>query len=375
MKIAAKAREKREETAAKEGKPSAETTPHRLCVAPMMAWTDPHCRFLHRLLAPSARLYTEMVSVDALLRGNRERALAFSDAEHPLALQVGGHDREDLATAARLAAEAGFDEFNLNVGCPSPRVRKGAFGAALMQRPGHVAMCVRALCDAVDLPITVKCRIGVEDSVAAATAPADERDYGLLRDFVGQVAEAGARVFAVHARKAVLSGLTPAQNRAVPPLQPQLVERLKGDFPQIAIIYNGGIRDTSTARQHLRWADGVMIGRGAYQNPRWLGQLHAELFAQTPVDLSTALTAYLAYIDEQLDAGVPLHRMTRHLFGLFNGVAGARRFRQHLSNHDRGPNAGAQVLREALSFVRDGDDVGLVGNPELGRVDIMRWGW
>lgn len=329
---------------------------HRLCVAPMMAWTDRHCRFLHRLLAPSARLYTEMVSVDALLRGNHQRTLAFSTAERPLALQVGGQDREDLATAAKLAANAEFDEFNLNVGCPSPRVRKGAFGAALMQRPAHVAACVDTLCEAVELPITVKCRIGVEESVSALSACTTEQDYGLLRDFIGQVAEAGATAFAVHARKAVLAGLTPAQNRAVPPLQPELVERLKGDFPHLAIVYNGGIRDTSTARQHLRWADGVMIGRGAYQNPRWLGQLHAEMFAQAPVDLSTVVTAYLAYMEEQLGAGVPLQRLTRHLPGLFSGMAGARRFRQHLAQHDRGPNADLEVLQRAMSHLDDRHD-------------------
>ena len=327
--------------------------PYRLCVAPMMAWTDRHCRFLHRLLAPSARLYTEMVNVDALLRGNRERSLAFSDEEHPVALQIGGSDPHDLAHAARLAASAGFDEVNLNVGCPSSRVQKGAFGACLMRSPDRVATLVSAMRDSVAIPVTVKCRLGIEASASSAPPRKGAFDYALLSDFVGQVADAGSNVFIIHARKAVLNGLTPAQNRSVPPLQPELVERLKRDFPHLVVIYNGGVRDTTTAERHLAWADGVMVGRGAYQNPRWLSRLHAELCAQTPVDLRTAIGGYLAYVDDQRRAGTPLHSMTRHMLTLFNGIAGARRYRQHLTEYDRRPNAGVEVIRAAMSYVLD----------------------
>ena len=327
--------------------------PYRLCIAPMMAWTDRHCRFLHRLLAPSARLYTEMVNVDALLRGNRERALTFRDEEHPVALQIGGSDASDLAHAARLAANAGFDEVNLNVGCPSSRVQKGAFGACLMRFPDRVATLVSAMRDSVTIPVTVKCRLGIEESVPSGLPRDNALDYAVLSDFVGQVADAGATVFVIHARKAVLNGLTPAQNRSVPPLQPECVERLKRDFPHLTVIYNGGVRDTTTAKRHLAWADGVMVGRGAYQNPRWLSRLHADLFAQPAVDLRTALGDYLAYVDDQCHAGIPLHSMTRHMLTLFNGIAGARRYRQHLTEYDRRPNAGVEVIHAAMSHVLD----------------------
>ena len=316
----------------------------------MMAWTDRHCRRLHRLLAPSARLYTEMVSTDALLFGNAKRRLAFSAAEHPVALQLGGSDPKALAHSARLGAGAGFDEVNLNVGCPSERVQKGAIGACLMLTPDIVATGVAAMRDAVTLPVTVKCRIGVADSTTARSST--DEDYGLLRDFVGRVAEAGARVFIVHARKAVLKGLTPAQNRNVPPLKVELVRRLAQEFPHLRMIVNGGIRDSQTARAHLTWAHGVMIGRGAYRNPLWLSQLDAELFGNRPLPAAAALDAYLPYIETQLRAGTPLHAMTRHMLSLFNGFPGARRFRRHLTEHDRAPDAGVDVLLAAAQWVR-----------------------
>lgn len=322
---------------------------HVLCVAPMMAYTDRHCRYLHRLLAPEARLYTEMVSTDALLHGDAQRRLRFDRAEHPVAFQVGGGVPGDLARATALASAAGFDEVNLNVGCPSERVRKGAIGACLMRRPRHVADCVAAMRNAADALVTVKCRIGVAESASQAAACSD--DYGFLRDFVGEVAAAGVDVFIVHARKAVLRGLTPAQNRNVPPLRPALVERLKRDFRQLVIVYNGGVRDTLTARQHLRWADGVMIGRGAYHNPVWLSRLASELQGGEPLAADRAFDAYLPYVARQIDAGERLRAMSRHLHGLFNGRPGARRYRRRLAEGDNRPEAGLEVLRASRALV------------------------
>ena len=322
---------------------------HVLCVAPMMAYTDRHCRYLHRLLAPKARLYTEMVSTDALLHGDAARRLRFDPAEHPVAFQVGGGVPRDLARATALAAAAGFDEVNLNVGCPSERVRKGAIGACLMRAPGRVADCVAAMSDAADVLVTVKCRLGVADNAPQAAVCAD--DYGFLRDFVGEVAGAGVGVFIVHARKAVLRGLTPAQNRNVPPLRPALVERLKRDFPQLAIVYNGGVRDTAAAHRHLRWADGVMIGRGAYHNPVWLSRLAGELQGGKPLQADQAFDAYLPYVARQIDAGERLHAMSRHLHGLFNGRRGARRYRRRLSERDNRPDAGLEVLRSSRALL------------------------
>lgn len=315
----------------------------------MMAYTDRHCRYLHRLLAPRAHLYTEMVTTDTLLHGDAARRLRFHEAEHPLALQVGGGDPRDLAKAVTMAAGVGFDEVNLNVGCPSERVRSGGIGACLMREPGRVADCVAAMRDAADLPITVKCRLGVAETTEEAAAPVD--DYAPLRDFVGRVASAGARVFFVHARKAVLRGLTPAQNRNVPPLRPRLVERLKRDFPHLAVVYNGGVRDTETARDHLRWADGVMIGRAAYRNPVWLSRLAADLLGGHPRDADQAFDAYLPYVAAQLEAGERLHAMSRHLHGLFNGRPGARRYRQLLAERDHLPCAGVEVLLAARALV------------------------
>ena len=326
--------------------PQSPRSPYRLCVAPMMAWTDRHCRVLHRLLAPSARLYAEMTSTDALLHG-ATRPLRFSAVEHPVAFQVGGNDPRDLACAAAMAERAGFDEVNLNVGCPSERVRKGAIGACLMREPARVAAGVAAMRDAVGVPITVKCRLGAQDSLRAP--PAD--DYGQLRDFVGQVAAAGVAVFIVHARTAVLEGLTPAQNRSVPPLRPDLVRRLKRDHPQLAIVVNGGIRTTQALREHLVWADGVMIGRAAYRQPQWLAEADAALFDHPPLAPQAALSAYLPYVENQLREGVKLADMTRHLQNLFNGRRGARRYRRYLAAHDRTPEAGIETIAAAVALV------------------------
>ena len=293
-----------------------------------------------------------MVSTDALLHG-APRALRFSATERPLALQLGGNDPSDLAAVARMAEAAGFDEVNLNVGCPSERVQRGAIGACLMRTPGRVAAGVAAMRDASALPITVKCRIGVQDDADHAELARD--DYGPLRDFVGLVASAGVQVFIVHARKAVLSGLTPAQNRAVPPLRPSLVERLKRDHRQLTVIFNGGIRDVETAQRHLAWADGVMVGRGAYRNPQWLSQLNATLFGDRALSADEAFDRYLPYVEHELRRGAALHDMTRHLLTLFNGRPGARRFRRHLAEHHGHPGAGVETLLAAYACVADAE--------------------
>ena len=338
-------------------------TAHRLCVAPMMAWTDRHCRFLHRLVAPSARLYTEMLSTDALLHGDTGRLLAFDHAEHPVAAQIGGSDPADLAKAARLVERAGFDEVNLNVGCPSARVQKGGIGACLMREPQRVADGVAAMRAAVTIPVTVKCRIGVTDSVAdeptvglreghGARETADWDDFGALRDFVGTVAHAGVRVFIVHARKAVLKGLSPAQNRSVPALRPELVERLAQEMPHLAVIVNGGIRDIETAHRHLDWAAGIMVGRKAYQDPVWLSRLDADLRGTSPKSAEQAFRAYLPYVARRLGEDVPLRDMTRHMLTLFNGRPGARAYRRHLSSHQGDPHANLQSLLVAAGFIR-----------------------
>lgn len=358
------------------------TSAHRLCVAPMMAWTDRHCRFLHRLVAPSARLYTEMLSTDALLHGDAERMLAFDRAEHPVAAQIGGSDPSDLAKAARLVERAGFDEVNLNVGCPSARVQKGGIGACLMREPQRVADGIAAMRAAVTIPVTVKCRIGVTDTVAdepavglhegrgarkkepsggerpcreaagGGLAPRkDGDDFGALRDFVGTVAHAGVHVFIVHARKAVLKGLSPAQNRSVPTLRPELVERLAREMPHLAVIVNGGIRDIETAHRHLDWAAGIMVGRKAYQDPVWLSRLDADLCGTSPKSAEQAFGAYLPYVARRLGEDVPLRDMTRHMLTLFNGRPGARAYRRHLSAHQGDPNANLESLLAAAGFV------------------------
>ncbi len=321
------------------GAPRAGT--HVLCVAPMMAWTDRHCRAFHRVLAPHARLYTEMVTADALLHGPTARLLAFDPSEHPVALQLGGSEPGALARCARLAAERGFDEVNLNVGCPSPRVQRGAFGACLMLEPRRVADCLAAMREACALPVTVKCRLGVDG----------HDDYPFLRDFVGACADAGVTTFAVHARIAALTGLSPAQNRSVPPLDYGRVRRLKQEFPHLAVVLNGGLRDTARVVGALAWADGVMVGRGAYRNPWWLAELERALFGtDLPAGPHAVLERYVGdYVDRTLADGARLHDVARHLLGLFNGMPGARAWRRHLSEETRRPGAGVEVLEAAAN--------------------------
>ncbi len=313
---------------------------HRLSVAPMLDLTDRHARYLMRLLTRRTLLYTEMVTTGALLRGDAARHLDHDPAEHPLALQLGGSEPADLAACARLGARWGYDEINLNVGCPSPRVRSGAFGACLMNEPGTVADCVRAMADASPVPVTVKTRVGV-----------DHRDsYEELAELVATVAEAGCRTFIVHARKAWLSGLSPAENRSVPPLRYDLVYRLKRDFPDLRVVLNGGVTSLASALGHLEHVDGVMIGRAAYEDCYLLSEADQVIFGEPGPGPSReeVVQAYLPYVERELARGVPLARMTRHLFGLFHAQPGARAWRRHLTEGAAHPEAGAEVVHEAV---------------------------
>ncbi len=312
----------------------------RLAVAPMLDWTDRHCRYFLRLLSRPTLLYTEMVTTGAALHGDRERLLAYDPAEHPLALQLGGCDPGDLARCARIAADFDYDEVNLNVGCPSDRVQSGRFGACLMAEPELVAGCVAAMRTTVNLPITVKTRIGIDD-----------RDsYEALTDFVGRVASGGCEVFIIHARKAWLRGLSPKENREIPPLRYDIVYRLKRDFPDLTIILNGGLRNLDQAEDELRRVDGVMIGRAAYENPYLLADADRRFFgSDTPLpSRHQVIRAFLPYVENQLQQGTPLHCMTRHVLGLFQGIPGARAWRRHLSEHAHRRGAGVEVLEAAL---------------------------
>jgi tRNA-dihydrouridine synthase A len=315
---------------------------HRFCIAPMMDWTDSPCRVLHRCLTKHALLYTEMVTADAVLHGDRARLLGFDPFEHPLALQLGGSDPAKLAQAARIAADFGYDEVNLNVGCPSDRVQSGRFGACLMREPEVVAECVAAMRAAVSLPVTVKCRIGVDDQ---------DPEYS-LRTLIDACAAAGTNLFAVHARKAWLDGLSPKENRDVPPLDYALVYRVKRERPDLTILVNGGIETLDQAEEHLRHVDGVMLGRAAYQNPVLLARVDARFFGGAPVDLETAVDAYAGHVERQLAHGARLHTLIKPMLGLYNGQPGARLFRRHLSENAARHDAGIAVLREALDYVR-----------------------
>ncbi|MFO7639828.1 MAG: tRNA dihydrouridine(20/20a) synthase DusA [Candidatus Competibacteraceae bacterium] len=312
----------------------------RVSVAPMMDWTDRHCRYFLRLLTRHTLLYTEMVTTGAVLHGDRERILAYHPAEHPLALQLGGSDPDELARCARVAAEFGYDEINLNVGCPSDRVQSGRFGACLMAEPDLVAQCVAALRAAVDLPVTVKTRIGIDD-----------RDsYPNLVDFVARVAGGGCEVFIIHARKAWLSGLSPRENREIPPLRHEVVYRLKQDFPELTIILNGGLIDLDQVAEALRQVDGAMIGRAAYENPYLLAEADRRFFGsdELPKTRFQVVQDFFPYAEAELRAGTPLQAMTRHLLGLFHGVPGARAWRRYISEHAHRRGAGLEVLEAAL---------------------------
>ena len=299
---------------------AAKLADHRLSVAPMMDRTDRHLRYLLRLLAPHARLYTEMITARALLRGDTERLLRFDAAEHPIALQLGGSEPGELAEAARLGAAAGYDEINLNCGCPSDRVQAGCFGAALMLERARVAQCVRAMRAEVAVPVTVKTRLGVDD----------HDSYEFVRDFVGEVAAAGCTMFIMHARKAWLSGLSPKQNREVPPLDYARVYRLKREFPDLRIVINGGFVTLEDSVAQLTHVDGIMVGRAAYQDSWLLARLDEHLFGGSRASEAAVLTAFERYVARELAAGTPLRAMTRHLLGMRTGRAGGRRWRRDL---------------------------------------------
>ena len=313
----------------------------------MMEWTDRHCRFFHRLLTRRALLYTEMLTAGAVLHGDRARLLRYDPAEHPLALQVGGADPDALARCATIAADRGFDEINFNVGCPSDRVQEGRFGACLMAEPALVGDCVAAMKAAASIPVTVKCRIGI-----------DEQDpESALAVFAETVERAGADALIVHARKAWLKGLSPKENREVPPLDYDRVYRLKAAHPRLIIVLNGGIGSLTEARAHLDRVDGVMVGRAAYQQPWRLLAVDPLIFGDAPplTSLRDVAAALIPYIERELAQGVRLHAITRHLHGLFQAVPGARAFRRRLAGAATSPQRGAALLIEAVGVVSDGN--------------------
>ncbi len=306
----------------------------------MLDRTDRHFRYFVRLLTARTLLYTEMVTTAALIHGNAVRLLEFNPAEKPLALQLGGSDPAELVKCVVVAAPMGFDEFNLNIGCPSPRVQKGRFGACLMEEPQLVADCVRAMVEATAVPVTVKIRIGIDD-----------RDsYAHLSDFVCHVADAGCRTFIVHARKAWLHGLSPRENREIPPLRYDVVANLKSDFPDLEIIVNGGVKSLDEAGQHLQTFNGVMIGRAAYDNPYLLAEADHQIFGQRalPISRQACIASWLPYLEAELSKGTTLSSMVRHVLGLFHGVSGGRRWRRSLTENAFKADAGVTTIRQAL---------------------------
>jgi tRNA-dihydrouridine synthase A len=318
---------------------------YRFSVAPMMDWTDRHCRVFHRLLSRRALLYTEMLTTGAVIHGDRARLLGFDASEHPVALQLGGSEPAHLAEAAKIGADFGYDEVNINVGCPSDRVKDGRFGACLMAEPDLVARGVAAMKQAVDVPVTVKCRIGIDD-----------QDPELALDTLARaVVAAGADGLIVHARKAWLNGLSPKENRNIPPLNYDRVYRLKAAMPRVPIVINGGIVGITEAAEHLSHVDGVMLGRAAYQEPWRLLSVDPELFGEPAphATMKDALEAMMPYIEDQLAQGTRLHSITRHFVGAFHGVRGARAFRRNLAENGVKHGAGINVLREAIAQVED----------------------
>jgi tRNA-dihydrouridine synthase A len=311
---------------------------HRLCTAPMMDWSDRHCRFFFRRLARNAVVYTEMVTTGALLHGDVDRHLRFHRDEHPVALQLGGSEPADLAQCARLGERYGYDEINLNCGCPSERVQRGAFGACLMAEPALVADCVRAMRDAVQVPVTVKHRLGI-DAI---------EDYGFVRDFVGILAAAGCETFLVHARNAILKGLSPRDNREIPPLKYDYVERLKQDFPALKFVVNGGIDSLEKAAHHLGRADGVMLGRAAYHDPWILAQAAHRFFGEPERRRSDVALDMHAYAAQEAAAGTPVRAIARHMLGLYHGRPNARAWRRMLSDAARLARNDPGLLLEAM---------------------------
>ncbi len=325
---------------------------NRFAIAPMLDWTDRHCRYFHRLLTKNTLLYTEMVTTGAILFGKGDY-LGFHQDEHPLALQLGGSDPQALASCAKQAEQRYYDEINLNVGCPSDRVQNGKFGACLMAEPYLVADCVKAMRDAVSIPITVKTRLGIDDLDS----------YHFLRDFIQIVSEdGGCDTFIIHARKAWLSGLSPKENRDIPPLDYSRVWQIKKEFPHLTIAINGGITSLSEAKQHLQHVDGVMMGRQAYHHPAILAQVDQQLFMSSIIDTDNdmiqhsinIIESFYPYIEQQLRQGVYLGHMTRHILGLFQGIPGARQWRRYLSENAHKSGADVRVVEQALSYIKQG---------------------
>ena len=321
---------------------------HRFSIAPMMDWSDHNCRYFWRLLTKQALLYTEMVTTGALIHGDRKRFLHFNREEHPVALQLGGSDPKDLARCARWAQEWGYDEVNINCGCPSDRVQSGMFGACLMGKPDLVADCVKAMMDSCDIPVTVKHRIGIDHM----------ESYEQLLAFIEPVAAAGCSVFIVHARKAWLQGLSPKENREIPPLNYPWVYQLKKDFPHLTIVVNGGIQTIEECQTHLDHVDGVMLGREAYQNPWMLAQVDEALFGMdSPLkSRDDVIVELLPFAEQHLAQGGQLNHITRHILGLYQGIPGARKFRRHLSENAYKKEAGIRILAEAYALVSDNHD-------------------
>lgn len=316
----------------------------RFSIAPMMDWTDTHCRSFHRLMSQHALLYTEMVTTGALIHGHRERFLRYSTDEHPVALQLGGSNPEELALCARMAEDHGYDEVNLNVGCPSDRVQNNMIGACLMEHPQRVAECLARMQDAVRIPVTIKHRLGIDEL--------DSQEY--LLSFIEQVRQSGCQTFIIHARKAILQGLNPKQNREIPPLCYDRVYDVKQTFPDLEIIINGGITTLDDCITHLQHVDGVMIGREAYQNPYpLLSEVDARLFDDHhPIASRVEIAqAFIPYIETQVALGAPLYAITKHLLGLFHGQRGGKQFRRHISENGHQKTAGPEVFQQALEFV------------------------
>ena len=318
---------------------------NRFSVAPMMDWTDRHCRVFHRLMTRRARLYTEMLTTGAIIHGDRRRLLGFDASEHPVALQLGGSDPRDLATSAKIGEDFGYDEINLNVGCPSDRVKEGRFGACLMAEPDLVADGVAAMRREVKIPVTVKCRIGIDDQDPEAA----------LDTLARSVVAAGADALIVHARKAWLNGLSPKENRDIPPLDYDRVYRLKASMPDVPVIINGGIGSLAEARHHLAHVDGVMLGRAAYREPWRLIAVDPELFGEAApfATMKEVFEAMMPYIENELAQGARLHSITRHFVGAFHAVPGARAFRRHLAEHGVRAGAGVGVLSDAVALVEE----------------------
>lgn len=315
---------------------------HRLCIAPMMDHTDRHFRYLMRLLTKHAVLYTEMITTGALLHGDKKRFLHFDNIEHPVAIQLGGSNPSELAICAKLAEDEAYDEVNLNIGCPSDRVQNGQFGACLMSNPALVAECVHHIKDKISIPVSVKTRIGI-----------DERDdYQFLFEFIDTVHQAGCQTFIIHARKAILQGLSPKENREIPPLNYQRVHTIKQAFPELNIVINGGLTDTSIVNQQLEHIDGVMIGRAAYQNPFWLAELEQTLFNNKSLNRKDIYDKYCQYMLTQSAQGIKLKGMSRHIIGLFQGQPGARKFRQYLSaGHPEIDQNSPEILEAAFKSI------------------------